>query len=100
MYKTQIKVINSKDGNTKHFWGPNICQCYINTFHMVPHSIIVVSHEMNINFHVLYTTGEKTQCGKDWKILNKFISFFPVHTCRRHFSNSFARMAMGMSLDQ
>lgn len=100
MYKTQIKVINSKNGDTKYFWEPTICQYHINTFHMISHSILIKSQEVKIIFHILHTLEGETSCGKDWQTLNQFISLLPVPSCRQHFANSLAGMAMGMSPDQ
>lgn len=60
MYKTQIKVINSKNQDTKYFWEPTICQYYINTFHMISHSILIKSQEVKIIFRILHTLEGET----------------------------------------
>lgn len=71
MSKSQIKVINSKDGETKHFWVPTICQFYINVFHMVFHSIFTINMSWNLFSTFDIQWEKKTNVSKTGKTLNK-----------------------------
>lgn len=72
MSKSQTKAISSKDGETKHFWVPTICQFYIDAFHMVFHSIFTINMSWKL-FSTLDTQGEKKpNVAKTGKTLNKF----------------------------
>lgn len=100
MYRTQIKVINSKDGETNIFEHLLCARYYITAFHMASHSILTTSHEIENIFDIFHRVGDATQRSKDWQNLKKLISLPLVHTHRLHFPNSLEGTAMGVSPDQ
>lgn len=70
MYKTKIKVRNSKDGESKPFLVSTICQYYVNTFHMALHSVLTFNIQWEKKLNVSKT-------GKPW--INSFLGYMFIH---------------------